>query len=38
MRCDIVKVHGGELKVEAKKEKGATFTIILPKFEIMLII
>ena len=27
---DIVKAHGGELKVETKKGGGSTFTIILP--------
>ena len=27
---DIVKAHGGELKVETKEEAGATFTLILP--------
>jgi two-component system, NtrC family, sensor kinase len=27
---DIVKAHGGELKVETKEEEGTTFTIILP--------
>ena len=27
---DIVKAHGGELKVEAKEGEGATFTLILP--------
>ncbi|MDO8967742.1 ATP-binding protein [Algoriphagus sp.] len=27
---DIVKAHGGELKVETKEEVGSTFTIILP--------
>jgi two-component system, NtrC family, sensor kinase len=27
---DIVKAHGGELKVETKEEEGSTFTIQLP--------
>jgi len=27
---DIVKAHGGELKVDTKKDKGTEFTIILP--------
>jgi signal transduction histidine kinase len=27
---DIIKAHGGELKVETKEGDGATFTIILP--------
>ena len=27
---DIVKAHGGELKVETKEGEGSTFTIILP--------
>jgi two-component system NtrC family sensor kinase len=27
---DIVKAHGGELKVETKEGEGATFIIILP--------
>ena len=27
---DIVKAHGGELKVETKESEGATFTLILP--------
>ena len=27
---DIVKVHGGELKVETKEGEGAAFTLILP--------
>ena len=27
---DIVKAHGGELKVETKEGKGSTFTIQLP--------
>ena len=27
---DIVKAHGGELKVETKTDEGATFTIVLP--------
>ena len=27
---DIVKAHGGELKVETKEEEGSTFIIQLP--------
>ncbi|MCX6206977.1 MAG: ATP-binding protein [Bacteroidetes bacterium] len=27
---DIVKAHGGELKVETKESEGTTFLIILP--------
>jgi signal transduction histidine kinase len=27
---DIVKAHGGELKVETKEAEGSTFTIYLP--------
>ncbi|MCA0930865.1 GHKL domain-containing protein [Lutimonas saemankumensis] len=27
---DIVKAHGGELQVETKKDKGTTFSILLP--------
>ena len=27
---DIVKAHGGELKVETKEGEGSEFTIILP--------
>jgi light-regulated signal transduction histidine kinase (bacteriophytochrome) len=27
---DIVKTHGGELKVETKETAGSTFKIILP--------
>jgi len=27
---DIVKAHGGELKVETKEGEGAEFTIVLP--------
>ena len=27
---DIVKAHGGELKVETKEQKGSVFTILLP--------
>ena len=27
---DIVKAHGGELKVETKEGEGTVFTIILP--------
>jgi two-component system NtrC family sensor kinase len=26
----IIKVHGGELKVESEVDKGTTFTILLP--------
>jgi signal transduction histidine kinase len=28
---DIIKAHGGELKVETKEGKGTEFSIILPK-------
>jgi len=28
---DIVKAHGGEIKVETEEGEGTTFTIILPK-------
>ncbi|NVK49746.1 MAG: GHKL domain-containing protein, partial [Cyclobacteriaceae bacterium] len=28
---DIVKAHGGELKVESKEGKGTKFTLIIPK-------
>ncbi|MET2984125.1 ATP-binding protein [Aureibaculum conchae] len=31
MSYDIVKSHGGELKVESKEGEGTTFTIIIPK-------
>jgi len=27
---DIVKAHGGELKVETKENEGTTFKIVLP--------
>jgi len=27
---DIVKTHGGEIKVETKEGEGTTFTIVLP--------
>ena len=27
---DIVKAHGGEIKVETKESEGAEFTVILP--------
>ena len=27
---DIIKVYGGDLKVETKEGKGAEFTIVLP--------
>ena len=27
---DIVKAHGGEIKVETKEGEGTTFTILLP--------
>lgn len=27
---DIVKAHGGELKVETKEDEGAAFVILLP--------
>jgi two-component system, NtrC family, sensor kinase len=27
---DIVKAHGGELKVETKENEGSTFTILIP--------
>jgi two-component system, NtrC family, sensor kinase len=27
---DIVKAHGGEVKVETKEGEGATFIILLP--------
>jgi K+-sensing histidine kinase KdpD len=28
--CDIIKAHGGELKVETKEREGAIFNIELP--------
>jgi signal transduction histidine kinase len=28
--ADIIKAHGGELKVETKEGEGAEFTVILP--------
>ncbi|NQU32152.1 MAG: two-component sensor histidine kinase, partial [Bacteroidetes bacterium] len=31
MSYDIIKTHGGELKVETKEGKGTVFTIIIPK-------
>ncbi|TYA57517.1 two-component regulator propeller domain-containing protein [Formosa maritima] len=31
MSYDIVKSHGGELKVKSKEGEGTTFTIIIPK-------
>ncbi|MEO7044508.1 MAG: ATP-binding protein [Ferruginibacter sp.] len=27
---DIIKAHGGEIKVESNENEGTTFTIILP--------
>ncbi|MEO5943932.1 MAG: ATP-binding protein [Ferruginibacter sp.] len=27
---DIIKAHGGEIKVESKESEGTTFTIYLP--------
>ena len=30
---DIIKAHGGELKVESKEGEGAAFTIELPILE-----
>jgi two-component system, NtrC family, sensor kinase len=27
---DIVKAHGGEIKVESKEIEGTTFTVLLP--------
>ncbi len=27
---DVIKVHGGEIKVETREGEGAEFTIILP--------
>ena len=30
MSYDLIKAHGGELKVESEEEKGAAFTITLP--------
>jgi signal transduction histidine kinase len=31
---DIVKAHGGEIKVETKEEEGTIFTIVIPSKEI----
>ncbi len=28
---DIIKAHGGEIKVETKEGEGSEFTILLPK-------
>jgi signal transduction histidine kinase/ligand-binding sensor domain-containing protein len=33
MSYDIIKSHGGELKVESKEGEGTTFTIVIPKSE-----
>jgi signal transduction histidine kinase len=30
---DIVKAHGGELKVETKEDEGSTFIIQLPMYQ-----
>ena len=30
MSYDIIKAHGGEIKVETKEGEGTTFNIILP--------
>jgi two-component system NtrC family sensor kinase len=30
LACDIVKAHGGELRMETKETEGAEFTIQLP--------
>ena len=30
LACDIVKAHGGEIKVETKEGKGSEFIIIFP--------
>ena len=30
LRYDIVKAHGGEIKVETKEGEGAEFIILLP--------
>jgi len=30
MSYDIVKAHGGEIKVNTKENEGSEFTIILP--------
>lgn len=32
MSYDIVKAHGGEIKVETKEREGTQFTIILPEY------
>ncbi len=29
-KCDIIKAHGGELKVETREGEGAEFVIKLP--------
>ncbi|MEO5943930.1 MAG: sensor histidine kinase [Ferruginibacter sp.] len=29
-KFDIIKAHGGEIKVESKEDEGTTFTIYLP--------
>ena len=34
---DIVKAHGGELKVETKESEGTTFKLVLPQSYIMVI-
>ena len=30
LSCDIVKSHGGELKVETKEGEGTVFIILIP--------
>ena len=30
MSYDIVKAHGGELKVDTKQDEGSVFTLSLP--------
>jgi signal transduction histidine kinase len=30
MSYDIIKAHGGEIKIESKENEGANFTVILP--------